>query len=161
MQSITRRPATVGTAFAMLLALGGCGDSIVGPRSVEDAEFNPGLGINLEEFTRLPLGVYVLTVVEGSGVESGEGDQVTVGYELRLTDNTLVDASPPNISWLLGQGGVIQGFDFGVRGMRVGEQRRIIIPSNLGYGPGGSGDGRIPGNAVLIFDVTMLALGVA
>ena len=154
---LSRAPRALG-GLVLLLVLSSCGGSITGPRSVEDAEFNPALGIDLAEFTRLPSGVYIRTVIEGSGDASQQGNQVTVNYELRLTDNTLVDASPPSISWVLGAGGVILGFDLGVTGMRVGEQRRMIIPSNLGYGPGGS-PGGIPGNAVLIFDVTMLAFG--
>ena len=146
-------------AFMLTLVVSACGDSLTGPVAPEDLTFNPALGIDLAEFTRLPSGVYIQTAVEGAGDASAPGNQVTVNYELRLPDNTLLDSSPPSISWVLGAGGVIVGFDIGVTGMRVGEQRRIIIPSNLGYGPGGSPSGAVPGNAVLIFDVTMLAFG--
>jgi hypothetical protein len=162
MEKLSMRIGSVVSALTgVLLAVGvsACGDSITGPVAPEDVTFNPALGIDLAEFSRLPSGVYIRTVVEGSGDASEQGNQVTVNYELRLPDNTLVDASPPSISWVLGGGGVILGFDLGVTGMRVGEQRRIIIPSSLGYGPGGSQGGAVPGNSVLIFDITMLALG--
>lgn len=57
--------------------------------------------------------------------------------------------------FLLGAGHVIRGWDLGVEGMKVGEQRRLVIPSNYGYGARGAG-GVIPPNAMLIFDVELV-----
>jgi FKBP-type peptidyl-prolyl cis-trans isomerase FkpA len=56
----------------------------------------------------------------------------------------------------LGAGSVIRGWDQGVVGMRVGGQRRLVIPPSLGYGSSGSGP--IPGNATLLFEIDVLAV---
>lgn len=157
MTSFGRTRGPLLAILALVTALVACGDSITGPIPIEDVEFNPALGIDLTEFTRLPSGVYIKTVVEGSGPPAAEGNQVTVNYELRLPDNTVADPGDAALSFTIGARQVVPGFEQGVTGMRLAEQRRIIVPSSLGYGS--SGVGPIPPNATLIFDVTVLAIG--
>ena len=58
----------------------------------------------------------------------------------------------------LGKGMVIKGWDKGVEGMKVGGKRTLIIPSDMAYGPRGAGNGEIPPNSALIFDVELLGV---
>ena len=100
----------------------------------------------------------------GTGTEATVGKRLTVNYT-----GWLYDASKPDqkgqmfdtsvgkqpFPFTLGAGQVIRGWDQGFAGMRVGGQRRLVIPPDLGYGAAGAG-GVIPPNATLVFDVELL-----
>ena len=95
----------------------------------------------------------------GTGAEAIAGKPIVMNYIGRLVDGTQFDTSCGKGSpfeFNLGRGQVIQGWDQGIVGMKVGGKRRLIIPSNLGYGPSGSGP--IPPNAALVFDVELVAV---
>ncbi len=104
-------------------------------------------------------------VTLGTGAEATAGAHVTVHYTGWLQNpdgsagkkfDSSKDRGDP-FDFPLGAGNVIQGWDEGVQGMKVGGLRRLVIPSALGYGPRGAG-GVIPPNATLIFDVELLAV---
>jgi len=97
---------------------------------------------------------------EGDGTEATAGKNVSVHYTGWLEDGTKFDSSVDRnspFSFSLGAGMVIQGWDQGVNGMKIGEKRKLTIPSDLGYGASGAG-GVIPPNATLIFDVELLEI---
>lgn len=101
----------------------------------------------------------VETVEEGSGREAESGDQVSVHYTGTLRDGTKFDSSYDRgepYTFVLGIGQVIEGWDQGIVGMKVGEKRKLEIPSNLGYGTNGSGV--IPPNAGLIFETKLVSI---
>lgn len=98
-------------------------------------------------------------ITEGEGEESVAGDTLSVHYVGTLEDGTQFDSSRDRgepFEFTLGQGQVIQGWDQGMQGMKVGGTRKLTIPAELGYGETGQGD--IPPNATLTFEVELLAI---
>ena len=100
--------------------------------------------------------------VAGTGAEAKTGKRVSVHYTGWLTDGTKFDSSLDRgkpFSFTIGARQVIQGWDQGVAGMKVGGKRKLTIPPDLGYGARGAGGGLIPPNATLVFEVELLEVG--
>lgn len=96
----------------------------------------------------------------GDGAEAQAGNTVDVHYTGWLTDGSKFDSSVDRgkpFSFELGAGRVIQGWDRGVAGMKVGGKRKLTIPPDLGYGARGAGN-VIPPGATLVFEVELLAV---
>ena len=101
----------------------------------------------------------------GTGNEAAAGRRVTVHYTGWLYDEAKPDHKGRKFDssrdrnepfdFRLGGGEVIRGWDEGVAGMKVGGQRTLTIPPDMGYGARGAG-GVIPPNATLVFDVELL-----
>lgn len=105
-------------------------------------------------------GLQYIDLKVGTGATAQAGQTVTVHYTGWLENGKKFDSSVDRgqpFSFPLGAGRVIKGWDEGVQGMKVGGKRKLIIPSNLGYGARGAG-GVIPPNATLIFEVELLGL---
>ena len=110
-------------------------------------------------------GAYTQTdLIVGTGAAAASGNRVTVSYT-----GWLYDTGKPNgkgnqfdtstsFTFALGTGAVIRGWDQGVPGMRVGGQRRLIIPPELAYGTTSPDPTKIPSNATLLFDITLIAV---
>jgi FKBP-type peptidyl-prolyl cis-trans isomerase FkpA len=103
----------------------------------------------------------------GTGAVAGDGDEVHVNYTGWLYDarakdhhgkkfDSSLDNGEP-ITFTLGAGAVIEGWDQGIMGMRVGGRRTLVIPARLAYGSRGAGED-IPPDATLIFDVELVGV---
>lgn len=155
---MTRRFLMGSMLISLLLGLsacGGSGDSGSGSAPATDLT-GSGKIVNLETKDTLV----------GTGAVATSGSKVSVHYtgwlyDVRATDlhgtkfDSSVDRNQP-FSFTLGAGQVIKGWDAGVVGMRVGGKRTLIIPSAQGYGA--SGQGPIPANAALVFEVQLLSV---
>jgi FKBP-type peptidyl-prolyl cis-trans isomerase len=101
----------------------------------------------------------VQDLVVGAGATAATFDVVTVNYVGTLTNGTKFDSSYDRnqpLTFRLGAGSVIAGWDQGVVGMRVGGKRRLTIPPSLGYGS--QPQGPIPANSTLIFEIELLSI---
>jgi FKBP-type peptidyl-prolyl cis-trans isomerase len=140
--------------FGLTLFSAGCGSNDSGsaspdmPREVSDAQY-----------TTIENGLKYHDFKVGDGAEATAGDEVEVHYTgWLLSDSTKFDSSLDRgrpFTFTLGQGEVIEGWDKGVAGMRVGGERQLVIPSEYGYGQSGAGN-TIPPGATLIFEVELL-----
>jgi FKBP-type peptidyl-prolyl cis-trans isomerase len=95
----------------------------------------------------------------GTGAEAKVGDTVSVDYVGTLIDGTQFDSSIDRgvpFEFTLGENSVIQGWEQGLLGMKVGGKRKLTIPASLGYGERATGS--IPANSTLIFEVTLLGI---
>lgn len=97
-------------------------------------------------------------ITEGNGPAAKSGDSVSVHCTGRLVTGTQFDSSVGRepFNFTLGQGKVIAGWDQGVVGMKVGGKRKLVIPPELGYGE--TGQGKIPPNAELHFEIELLSI---
>ena len=121
-----------------------------------------GLGgeLNAPKERTTPSCLRITDLVVGDGAEAVSGQTVVVNYRGTLANGTEFDSSYGRgpFSFPLGGGRVIQGWDEGVAGMKVGGKRKLVIPPDLAYGDRGAG-GVIPPNATLTFEVELLRIG--
>jgi FKBP-type peptidyl-prolyl cis-trans isomerase FkpA len=100
-------------------------------------------------------------LVVGNGAEAKAGQNVSVHYTGWLTNGKKFDSSLDRgqpFSFKLGGGQVIQGWDQGVAGMKVGGKRKLTIPPELAYGNRAVGGDLIPANSTLVFEVELLGV---
>lgn len=144
--------------FSAAFALSACQAGTESNKST--TEGNTAMTQNITELVKIDTEV-------GSGREAESGFNVTVHYTGWLYDpskpdnkgekfDSSVDRGEP-FAFYLGGGQVIQGWDQGFAGMKIGGKRTLIIPPEMGYGARGAG-GVIPPNATLIFDVELLGV---
>ena len=138
---------------AVTLALVACGDTVFGPDPA-DVEFAASLGIDLASMMETTTGLFYRDDIEGAGEPAALGDDVTLTYTGWLVDGEEFDSS--GFTATLGATALIAGFTEGLVGMHAGGTRTIVIPAHLAYGP--AGQGTIPGDAVLVFELMVTAV---
>jgi len=119
---------------------------------VEGTTFAEDLDVVLLAMTRLPTGIYFRDVEAGTGTIAAPGREVLMTYIAYLANGTEVDRTAPGarpLAFKVGEGMVIRGWDLGVRGMKVGGTRQLVVPSRYAYGARESG--KVPPNSVMVF----------
>ena len=142
-------------SIPVLLLAVACGGDDGGAPTSPTPPTSPSVGLDVE------FSIEDLTV--GTGPEAMNGDTLSANYTGWLYDpnaaeNKGTQFDSGNFSFTLGVGEVIQGWDQGLLGMRVGGRRRIVIPPELGYGDSGAPPA-IPGDATLLFEVELVSIG--
>ena len=154
--NIACRIVTVSALALSSACLGG--ESIAPERSIEETSFASALGVNLAASTKTPNGAYYRDIVVGSGAVVATGQNISVRYTGWLSNGVQFDSNVSSgspLTFKLGAGDVIDGFDEALAGVRVGGKRQIIVPPSLGYGPYDYGP--VPGNSILVFNVEVVA----
>ncbi|OGN01231.1 MAG: hypothetical protein A3G51_01010 [Candidatus Yanofskybacteria bacterium RIFCSPLOWO2_12_FULL_43_11b] len=106
-------------------------------------------------------GLEIQDLKVGTGPEAKAGDTISVNYTGFLENGTVFDASVKHggpATFQIGVGQLIKGWDIGIPGMKVGGKRKLIVPPSLGYGSQNVGNGLIPPNSTLTFEVELLAI---
>ncbi len=151
-----------GLLLAVLIATASCNNEVTGlepPSNPATETFAPSLGVDLTAFSKTSDGVYYKDAVVGTGTEVvTTTDSLRVTYSGYLKDGTLFD-SGTNAKFV--PAGVVPGFRSGLLGMKEGGRRKLVIPSELGYGSQSvrdpaTGKITIPRQSTLVFDVQLL-----
>jgi len=153
------RGALVALAALAALAVAVMTACAAGPVPVTDdipaSALSPALGVDLAEYTRTPEGLFYKDVTVGTGSVAESRSKVTVAYRGLLANGVQVDSSA-GLTFKMGSGIVIKGWQIGLSGMRVGGARILVIPPHLGYG--WKEVGAIPSNSILLFRVQLVAV---
>src|SRR3989344_2283219 len=113
------------------------------------------------KITKMENGLQIEDLKVGTGDEAKAGDTISVNYSGSLENGTVFDASAKHggpATFQIGVGQLIKGWDIGIPGMKIGGKRKLIVPPSLGYGSQNVGNGLIPPNSTLVFEVELLAI---
>ncbi len=130
---------------------------------IDDKLIQEYIAKNKLQATKTPSGLYYVITQKGVGNNATPGKKVTMNYTGKTLDGKVFDSNTdPAFNHVqpfifpLGQGQVIRGWDEGVQLLKMGSKATFLIPSGLAYGANGTGP--IPANAVLLFDVELVAI---
>ena len=143
------RAAALASVLGLVAACSSLDSTVPNAVPIEQTSFAAALGVDLAASTKLPTGMYIRDLVVGTGAVVINGQTVTARYTGWLSNGATFDSNTTTgYPFIL-------GWDVGFQGMRVGGKRQLIIPASLGYGS--NGNGPIPGNAVIVFNVEVLS----
>jgi FKBP-type peptidyl-prolyl cis-trans isomerase len=152
MSLLTSRRSVLLLALSASLGLAACGGGSSGTPATSDPNgWNAVTALKTTD----------TTVGTGAVAETGKTATVTYTgylYDVRVADTRGTKFDSGSFSFKLGTNAVIAGFETGVTGMKVGGKRTVTIPAALGYGATGAGNGVIPPNAALVFDIELTAV---
>ena len=163
---LARRPLVLVLALVAALAVAGCGSdssedsasSTATPAATPPERTKPEVTVPKG---KLPEKLEITDIEKGTGATAEPGKNVTVQYVgVSALNGRQFDASWDRgepFSFQLGSGGVIRGWDEGVKGMKVGGRRQLVIPPDLAYGPDGSPP-TIGPNETLVFVIDLLSV---
>jgi FKBP-type peptidyl-prolyl cis-trans isomerase FkpA len=144
---------TLAAGLAVILGL-----IFINSRSLSSNSLNPTtMQDETQNQSTTPGQLQVTDEKVGTGKEAVNGSTVSVHYTGTFANGQKFDSSRDRgepIQFKLGAGNVIQGWEQGLLGMKVGGKRKLVIPPNLGYGPNDYGP--IPGNSTLFFEVELV-----
>lgn len=126
------------------------------PISEGGQPFDPAQG----KPVRYDNGLIVQDIIVGNGKVAANGDTLAAHYIGTLENGTKFDSSYDRgqpLEFVLGAGQLIQGWEFGLVGMKEGGKRKLVVPASLGYGAKGAG-GVIPPNATLVFEIELVSV---
>lgn len=150
---------SLGAASTILVCATASGAQVPAAEGVADsltnAAFAPALGIDLARFSRMAPGVYARDVAAGQGDSVRVGARLALHFRIRRLDGvTVADVHTTGQSQPWFPGRYLRGMEVGLRGMRAGGRRQLVVPAALAYGASASPS--IPANTPLVID---LALG--
>lgn len=158
-----KRYALIVAALAAVAV--SCNDNVAGlepPSDPATETFAPSLGVDISQMTRTPEGVYYRDLTVGTGLDfTTSADSIDLSYAGFLKDGTLFESQSNTRFRPLQLSGLVPGFRIGMLGMKEGGARKIVIPSELGYGGKSRRDPNtleivIPRQSTLIFDITLI-----
>jgi len=127
-----------------------------GPSDPAADTYNPSLGVEISTMTKWSQDLYYKDLVVGTGTPvAAVGKTITVNYTGYLTDGTIFDSNTTTAGFEspLDDSHLIAGWVVGIPGMKPGGTRKLVIGSQLAYGPVGSG--KIQPNSTIVFDITL------
>jgi FKBP-type peptidyl-prolyl cis-trans isomerase len=152
------RPLLLIVLAALTAGAGACDLNDFRRTPIERPGFAKELNVDTTAMTATPSGLHYADLAVGQGPAAGPGNTVAVRYTGWLTNGREFDASRDRpLEFRIGNHEVIDGWDEGLTGMKVGGKRKLVIPPSLGYGAEGSPP-VIPANATLIFEVELVGL---